>query len=196
MKLIIDNQVAQGIGCHGNLQQILQEIGEKQLGNNRIIWSVKVNGNPYHEQSPHDAMKVAAADIRTLEIGTMDDTEICEAFIQNGGVIADCLCRGTEKVSELFRLEDEGTANKHYGDLLESCRGFFSMLHHTQEVLKMGGTANHYSVEDHLASVNKLFEIMFKAQQNEDWIRLADLLEYELSPLLAECKEIVVDLAA
>ena len=194
MKVVVDNQEVKGKESYGNLQEILQNISEEQLSDNRMVWSVKLNGTDYCEQSPHDAVNVKTGDIKTLEIGTMDDTEICESFMQNGGAIVDCLCKGTEKVSQLFRMDDGEEANKHYSNLLDSCQGFFAMLHHSEEVLKIdwtisGGQGG--SLGKKIVSADQLFDTMYKAQKDEDWINLADLLEYELSPLLEEYKEIV-----
>ena len=194
MKILVDNREVKSKRSYGNLQEIVYDISEEQLRKNRVVWSVKVNGTDYDEQSPHDAVNIKTTDIKTLELGTMDTAEICESFMQNGKALVDCLCRGTEKVSELFRLDDAEKANRHYSSLLDSCQGFFAMLHHSQGIGELDRTTSvgkGLSLAEKFGSIDRLFDSMYVAQQNEDWINLADLLEYELSPLLAECKEIM-----
>jgi len=196
MKTMIDNREAATPGCHRNLQEMLQEISEGQMSENRVVWSVKINGKNYCERFPHDAARVKAKDISLLEIGTMDGTEICRTFIENSEAIVDCLCAGAEQISAMYRLEGAENANKHYWNLLDSCQGFISMLYHSEGVLKLGGVGRKKPFQDTLEYAEELFDSMYAAQMNEDWINLADLLEFELSPLLKQCREVVTRIAA
>ena len=45
-----------------------------------------------------------------------------------------------------------------------------------------------------LDSLSQLFSEMIEIQENEDWILLADLLEYEYLPLVRKTKDLVAGL--
>ncbi len=49
-------------------------------------------------------------------------------------------------------------------------------------------------LEQALDGLSSLFSEMIEIQENEDWILLADLLEYEYLPLVEKTKSLVADL--
>lgn len=199
MKIFVDGRDVTLSGTCFNLQDVLQEIVESQADRNRVVWSVKVNEEDFSERRPHDAEHQSVADIRMLEIGTMDSTEICHTFLRNSGLILDCLCKGADRISELFRLEDQQEANKHYGNFLESCQAFFAMLHQSEVVLRLdlqAFCAQGTTLRKKLRDSAQVFDNMLTAQKKKDWVMLADLLKFELSPLLKECKGAVESFAA
>ena len=199
MHLRIDSRDADLSRKHSNLQDVLQEVIDQKIDRSRVVWSVKVNGKSYSEKVPHDAGRVCLAAIQSLEIETKSAEELCQAFLRRSALILECLSEGAGRVSELFRTLDYKEANRQYRNLLESCQGFFAMLHESEEVLRVdpqeGGQINP-SIQDALKDSSCLFDSMLTAQKNEDWTILADLLEYELSPLLLEYKDIIVSRAA
>ena len=177
MKILIDGTETPLSGSFGNLEEVLQEILRNKIGGEKIVWTVRLNGENYSEKSPHDARKIKIGDIHTLEIGTTDKTEICRSFLENGGMIFDDLCESAEKISGLFRMTDEKEANRHFVKFLESYRDLIQMLRQGEGIIKL-------DFQEKLVSLEKIADEIIAAQEKGDWIMLADLLEYELAPLL------------
>ena len=177
MKILIDGSETLFSGSFGNLEEVLQEILKNQIGGERIVWTVRLNGENYNEKAPHDARKIKMDDIHTLEIGTTDKTGICRAFLENSGMIFDDLRESVEKISGLFRMSDEKEANRHFIKFLESYRDLILMLRQSEGILES-------DFQEKLVPLEKLADEIIAAQEKEDWIMLADLLEYELTPLL------------
>ena len=192
MKILIDGSEAILSGSFGNLEEVLQEISKNQVHGEGIVWTVRLNGEKYSESAPHDARKIKIDDIRSLEIETMDRAGICRSFLKNGRMMLDRLRESVEKISGLFRMADEKEANRHFIKFLESYQDMVSMLRQSEDVLKLNfqdlkveGT----SINEKLGSLEKLFDEVIAVQEKENWIMLADLLEYELAPLLKGIKE-------
>jgi hypothetical protein len=177
MKILIDGNEAPLSGSFGSLEEVLQEILRNQISEEKIVWTVRLNGENYSEKAPHDARKIKIDDIYTLEIGTTDKTEICRSFLENGGMIFDDLCKSAEKISGLFRMADEKEANRHFIKFLESYRDLIQMLRQGEGIIKL-------DFQEKLVSLEKIADEIIAAQEKGDWIMLADLLEYELAPLL------------
>jgi len=177
MKILIDGTETPLSGSFGNLEEVLQEILSSHISEEKIVWTVRLNGENYSEKASHDARKVKIDTIHTLEIGTTDKTEICRSFLENGGMIFDDLRESVKKISGLFRMADEKEANKHFIKFLESYRDLIQMLRQSEGILKL-------DFQEKLVSLEKLSDEIIAAQENADWIMLADLLEYELAPLL------------
>jgi hypothetical protein len=74
-------------------------------------------------------------------------------------------------------MADEKEANRHFVKFLESYRDLIQMLRQSEGILKL-------DFQENLVSLEKLSDEIIAAQEKEDWIMLADLLEYELAPLL------------
>jgi len=199
MKVWIDGCETVLHAYHANLQDVLQEIIDLQIEKNRVIWSVKVNGEAFGEKVPHEASQMDLADIQTLEVETMSAEEICETFLRNSGSILDCLSESADRLHFMFRTSNHQEANRQYWNLMESCQGFFAMLHESEAVLKLdfqNVQLKSASLRNTLRNSSHLFDSMLTAQEHQDWKNLADLLEHDLSPLLLEYKEIMTARAA
>lgn len=172
-----------------NLEEILMKVMSEHVQPGKIITAVKLNGTGYSEKNPHDAASVPMKDIRTLEIDTMSAEEMARHFFTKGGKYLDLLIKGAEKISELFRVADETEANDHYVEYLENLQLFLQMIAQCTEVLHLDLSAIPFqkaTVKDEVQKLSGVIDQMRKVQENEDWVMLADLLEYELIPLLKE----------
>jgi len=182
MKLLIDGQETGMIGRFGNLEDLLSQIALDQDRHDRIIWDVMVNGENYNETTPHDARDVMIDSIQSLEVGTKDKSEISDDFIRNSGDMFQILTRSAEEIAGLFRKADEGDANQRYLEFLASYQDMFQMLLNVKTVLNL-------PMDDKLEAFESLLDKMIGAQENQDWVMLADLLEYELVPVLKEWED-------
>jgi len=177
-----------------NLEEILRRVMSEHMQPGKVITAVKLNGTGYSEKNPHDAADVPMKDIETLEIDTMSAEEMARHFFRNGGKYLDLLIRGAEKISELFRIADETEANEHYSEYLENLRLFLQMVAESRGALHLNFSSIPFqkaTVEDGVQKLSGVMDQMLKIQENEDWVMLADLLEYELIPLLKEWNEIL-----
>lgn len=199
MQLRIDNRETDCGPEYSSLQDVLENIVKETIDTSRMVWSVKVDGRSYCEKVPYEAGQMSLADIHTLEVDTKSAEEVCQDFLHRSGSLLECLAEGADRVSALFRGLDYQEANRQYHNLLESCQGFFALLHESEAILGLDEPAaglKPLSLRNALNSSSSLFDSMLAAQKSEDWTILADLLEYELSPLLLEYRNMIVSRAA
>jgi len=177
-----------------NLEEVILKLMADKIQGNNVITAVRLNGEFYSEKIPHDASKVPIRDIQTLEIETMSTEEVAWHFLIQSGKQLDRLMENAKQVSELFRVADETEANEQYAIFLESLRLFIQMLNEVQAILNLDLAAIPYqngTIETKVHTLLGLADQMHKVQEEEDWVMLADLLEYELAPLLEEWKSIL-----
>lgn len=188
MEISLDRKSIEWEGPQGsNLEEILTRVISEHVQPGKVITGVKLNGTGYSEENPHDAANVPMKDIKTLEIDTRSAEEMARHFFRNGGKYLDLLIKGAEKISELFRIADETEANEHYVEYLENLRLFVQMVAESKEALHLNLSAipfQNATVEAEVQKLSNMMDQMLKVQENEDWVMLADLLEYELIPLL------------
>jgi hypothetical protein len=190
VEISLDRKNVELEGTQGNnLEDILKKIVSEHVQPGKVITRVKINGSGYSEENPHDAAHVPLKDIETLEIDTMSAEEIARHFFTNGGKYLDLLIKGAEKISELFRIADETEANEHYVEYLENLRLFLQMIAQCTDVLNLDLSVMPFqeaTVKDEVQKLSGVMDQMLKVQEDEDWVMLADLLEYELIPSLKE----------
>ena len=194
MEILLDQQgtAIEESSVH-NLEEILVKVMSDLIKPGQVITTVKLNGEVYSEKKPHDAVRISLSDIKTLEIDTMGTDEIAWRFLDSGVEQVDMIIQGAQKISELFRIADEGEANKQHAEFVNALRLFLQMVAEVKEILHLDLTSTFKgrTVEDRVEKLSEMMDQMLHVQEEEDWIMLADLLEYELIPLLEEWKSIL-----
>lgn len=182
-----------------NLEEILIRIQKQHLSPNDVVSEVKVNGRTYSEDVPHAAIEVSRSDIHTLDLSTVSSEEIAHHFVENGSELIDSLVASLPKITEMFRLGDEAEANEHFLRFLESLHLLVGMMERVCQVLGIEYQKDHPDDESLTGRVNSLAEILanlLSIQEQSDWIYLADVLEYELMPLLEAVSNLLPTLKA
>jgi hypothetical protein len=182
-----------------NLEEILVDIQERHMPPDHVVSEVKINGQAYSEDVPHAAVEVSRSDITALDLSTVSSEEIARHFIENGSELFDSMIASLPRITEMFRLGDEAEANEHYLRFLESLHLLVSMLEKVCQVMGIEYQKKRPEEESLTARVNTLAEILsnlLSIQEQSDWIYLADVLEYELTPLLEAVSQLLPTLKA
>ncbi len=188
MKILIDNRPVDESEVEGDsLEEMLVNIIEYHLPDGHLAHKVLVNGEHYVEEVPHDAAQVPRAGIETLQVNTISREDIATEFMDRGPDILGTILEAAPKVAELFRVADEAEANEHYLVFLESLQNFLQMVSLAAEALGFdpespfveGRTLAQESEE-----LNRIVQEMLGVQEDQDWVLLADLVEYDLYEVL------------
>jgi hypothetical protein len=190
--IIIDGQESQlKVSSFANLEQIIEKVMEDEKMQRRIVTDVLVNNESFSEIYPHQAEDMESSYIDRVEIISVHASEMAQSITRELYKVVSLMSKGGRQVAEYFRQADDAQALELYGDLLEVNRDFLNMV---------GVLRNEYAadtmgdLDDSLESLSGLFSEMIEIQENEDWILLADLLEYEYLPLVDKTKSIVAQL--
>lgn len=178
--IVIDGQQTEhAITNFTNLDQLLVKVMEDEAPEGRIVTDVFVNDEAFSEIYPHQAEDIETAEIDSVEIRTMGTTEMAWNISEELFKVVKIMEVGSEEISTLFRQADDAEALEMYQDLLDVVRNFISMV---------GILRDEFTVEDPTGleaateELSELFTEMMEVTENEDWILLADLLEYEFNP--------------
>ncbi|MGL4209335.1 MAG: hypothetical protein ACRCTY_08105 [Candidatus Adiutrix sp.] len=184
---------AQDIGGD-NLEEILICLMNHPTTQNRVITKVLVNGDNYSEEVPHAALELMRTTISTLELVTHTADELRLHFLEHGHYFINTLREALPKIVDEFRLGDEVLANEHFLGFLESLHLLINMLE--QSKLSMGlGTdielGSHGSLNSYLEKLSETLSQLISLQEQNDWVYLADVLEYELDGALLHLIELL-----
>jgi hypothetical protein len=187
--ILIDGQKSElDIASFDNLDQIFVKVREDGILNDRVVTDVFVNDRPFSEIYPHQAEDIDAREVQTVDIRTLPVGEVAVEITRELYKVVTLMGEGATRVAELFRQADDAEALETYQDLLDVTRDFIGMI----SVLR-----GEFALKDHKEfleaseQLSGLFTEMTDVLTNEDWILLADLLEYEFLPAVNRWKKVV-----
>ncbi len=174
-----------------NLEQIIEKVMEDKKMQSRVVTDVLVNNEAFSEIYPHQAEDMESSYINRVEIISVHTSEMAQSITRELYKVVSLMGKAGRQVADYFRQADDAQALELYGDLLEVNRDFMNMV----GVLRNEFAADSsMDFEVSLNDLSNLFTEMIEIQENEDWILLADLLEYEYLPLVEKTKNIVAQL--
>lgn len=190
--IIIDGQKSDfNITNFTNLDELLIGLMSMKHLDNRIVTDVLVNDEAFSEIYPHQAEDVDCRDIQKVEIMTMGVPEMGVNIARELYKVIRLMSEGSKQIADLFRRADDAEALEMYQDLLDVTRDFLGMIGALRDEFALSANTQ---FEDAINELSELFTEMLEVQENEDWILLSDLLEYEFHPLVERWKSIVAQL--
>ena len=168
----------------GDLLSHIEKVGVAQ-GN--VVRSIKIDGQ---ESSPDssEAQRTQISEIATLEVEVSTLAEMINKNIENADAYLIRLIPGIEKSVELFRIGNEQEANKFFVKIVDGIDWFSQVLDIilTAKEISPETVFEGKSIQDRRTSLVDLTQQMVDANKNQDWVLLADLLEYEILPYYQE----------
>jgi hypothetical protein len=190
--LLIDGQKSElDFANFANLDQIFIKLMEDGVLHDRVVTDVFVNDSPFSEIYPHQAEDIDASELKTVEIRTMPVGEIAVEITRELYKVVTLMGEGAARVAELFRQADDAEALETYQDLVDVTRDFIGMISTLRSEFALKDYREFMEASDQLSN---LFSEMTTVMGNEDWILLADLLEYEFLPAVHRWKKVVAQL--
>ena len=171
-----------------NLEQVFSKVVADGHLEDRIVTDVKINEEPFTEIYPHQSEDIPMSDVESVEIVTMATEDMAVEITLELYKVVNLMSEGGKRVAELFRQADDAEALETYQDLIDVIRNFLNMI---------GVLRDEYSLKDYQdymtssEELNTIFTEMNSVTENEDWILLADLLEYEFLPAVEKWKKVI-----
>ncbi|MEF2146326.1 MAG: hypothetical protein V3573_12850 [Desulfovibrionaceae bacterium] len=187
--IVIDGRQSElAVKDYENLEQLLVGILEQDDLKDRVVTDVILNGEPFSEIYPHQAEDIEAGEIENVEIRSVPMNQMAADITQELFKVVTLMSKGGREVAELFRQADDAEALETYQDLLDVIRSFLLMIGILRDEFAVNGRPEFESASEELST---LFSEMTEVLSNEDWVLLADLLEYEFLPAVAKWEKVI-----
>jgi hypothetical protein len=187
--ILIDGQ-KQDLDISGfeNLDQIFVKVMADGTLEDRVVTDVFINDKPFSEIYPHQAEDIDLGDVQSVEIRTLGVAEVAVEITRELYKVVTLMGEGATHVAELFRKAEDAEALETYQDLIDVTRDFLGMISILRGEFALTDHKEFLEASDQLSN---LFTEMTEVLSNEDWILLADLLEYEFLPAVNRWKKVV-----
>lgn len=186
--IIVDGrQSEQKISNFANLEELLSNVMQEEQLAGRVITDVIVNDENFSEVYPHQAEDMSCANITKVEIRSEPADKMAVDMAAEMHKVATLMGNGARNISRLFRENKNSEALELLQDMLDVTRDFMGLI--TQLRNKYLGGAD----EELARKTDKLSDLlseMSDVMENEDWVLLSDLLEYEFAPICDDLRVI------
>lgn len=186
-----------GIQSFGELMANVARRAEKDGA--RII-KVKLNGEDITGKDHSLLNPLPLIEVQDLEIQTGDPKVLARSSLYSLADFLEQLLKELQNTAELFRLGNQERSNQSFLRCLDGLQVFMHSLEHCRRLLGLSFELlfvpnsqgrNEITVAENRRRLFEVLDSMIEAQTNQDWILLADLLEYELIPTLEDWRYIV-----
>lgn len=190
--IVIDGrQSALEMGSFANLEEILVKVMEEETSGDRVVTDVLVNNEAFSELYPHQAEDISIEEIQSLEVRTVSMGEMAGDITQELYKVINIMNSGGKRVSGLLRQGDIAEGLEVLQDLLEVTRHFLGTIGVLHDQFRKEDETQIKAVS---LTLDTLLEEMSDVMSNQDWILLADLMEYEFLPACAEWSAVLDNL--
>ena len=179
--IIIDGRTTDmHIENFANLEEILVEANTKCGEEKRIVTDVLLNNELFSEIYPHQAEDIECEEIRSVEVRSVPLGEMALNISDELFKVTRMMSNGSARIAQLFRQGDDQEALDMFQDLLDVTRDFMSMIGVLRSEFVEVTDPQFVSLVER---VSELLGEMSEVLGSEDWILLADLLEFEFNPV-------------
>ena len=141
-----------------------------------------------------EALQKKPSDIDSLEVELANLKDLVATNLANALNYLKKLIPGFEQAADLFRAGSEQEANKYYLQILDGIEWFsqvVSVIMSPDEGETELPDTDDESLEVRQKKLTDLMSQMLEANQNQDWVLLADILEYEMVPFYKDWEKIL-----
>ena len=141
-----------------------------------------------------EALQKKPSDIDSLEVELANLKDLVATNLANALDYLKKLIPGFEQAADLFRAGNEQEANKYYLQILDGIDWFsqvVSVIMSPDEGETELPDTDDESLEVRQKKLTDLMSQMLEANQNQDWVLLADILEYEMVPFYKDWEKIL-----
>ena len=187
MKLLVNGKEETVSHMGETLGDLLLHIEKEGVPQGNVVRAIKIDGQESSPDLP-EAQKTPLSEIATLEVEISTLSDIINKNIENADAYLIRLIPGIEKSVELFRMGNEQEANKFFINIIDGIDWLSQVLDMilTAKAISPDTVFDGKSIQDRRASLVGLTQQMVDANKNQDWVLLADLLEYEILPYYQE----------
>jgi hypothetical protein len=200
MQVTINEQcIAEDFSHMRSLEEALVELNDRFVPEGQQLFQVRVNGEFFSERYPRESKYMELKEIATLDLKTIPDREMARVILGEVVQQAEILLQAIHQSARLFRVAAEDEANHYFAQVLEALRWLLTTGDTACQVLQVDLRAavagQNRLNSSFLRSLQELLSEMLEISENEDYILLADLMEYDLLPTVREWQQFLQNLA-
>lgn len=173
---------------YANLEEVLDKLMEDEGLSQRIVTDVLVDEEAFSELYPHQAEDIDVAGITRLELRTVSVDQMATDMVGELPKVINIMGSGSRQVASLLRQGELAEALEVLQDVILVSRELLNTIYTLRNQYSTGVNKDLDSLGDTLGELlGEIAEVM----GNEDWMLVADLLEYEYLPACEGWRDVI-----
>jgi hypothetical protein len=186
MKISINGAETESSFQGETLKEVLDAIVKSHEGTYiRRVW---MDGQEV-SSSAQDTLMTSTSSVDLLELELANMKDLLATNLGNAKEYLEKLIPGFQKAADLFRMGNEQEAHKFYLQILDGI-DWVSQVSQTI-VSSRENELEGQDLKERQEKLTGFMAQMLEANQNQDWVLLADLLEYEMIPFYEGWQEML-----
>lgn len=174
-----------------NFEEVINAANKCCSDENEIITEVHLNNELFQELYPHQAEDIDIDEIEKVEITSVKYVEMASQIVSELFKVTASMRLAAAQASESLRRGDDADAFQTINNMTDVIREFLKMIFCFQSDFNAPITDEYVSLAERY---NQILMEVNDAMESEDWILVADLLEFEVAPLCSEWDEYLTSL--
>lgn len=180
--------------------QLMERLYEKAAEDGGSVLAVRLNGEDITGKDRSHLEELPVDDVQQLEIQTGDPKDLARSTLYSIAEFLEQLLKELQNTAELFRLGNGERSSQSFLRCIDGMQVFMHSLESCRKLLGIsfellitpsGDDQTETSVADSRRALFGVLDSMIEAQADQDWVLLADMLEYELIPALEDWRGII-----
>ncbi len=201
MKLYVDGNLTDSVSNAGSMHDILYGGDIKRfIPEGRVIKNIVINGTQYDDlmlnADKSKAFKLGNAD--EIKITTMSQLELLNGSIEAAIAFLNEFKAGIIKTTDEIRWGNSAGGFKNFSEYLKGLTTFIQIMEKISEFLKIDYDSLVYgdkSIQFYFNDLEKILSSVLSTQVEQDYVLLADIVEFELKPNIEIWENILKDMS-
>lgn len=172
--------------------ELLDRLESRVVPSGHVVTAVRFDGVDEPTFRNAAVMCRGLSDVAVLEVDSGSVAEVIGTAVSEAARALDALRPAITQVAHRFIGQDLATANRELVALAQSLRMFISLV--ATAAMGLGidlQTIDAGPVDDMSGRLAEHIDTLIAAQESEDWVTLADTLQYDIEPALEEWRPIL-----
>ncbi len=196
MKIYINNEHIGYSPAEGDTWgALLNELLNNHIVKNHGITRILMDGNDDPEFFATNGDAPVDLNIQTLEIFTKNSIEICQSGFAKAAAVTKGISAELVPCADFFRKGDTASGSRKLLEILEALKSIIDFLSHVGVSFKIDYNSISFDQKHSLAGKIDGFaqtvQELITAQEKQDYIEIADYLEYQLTEDIESWSEIL-----
>lgn len=191
--IVIDGRESSlAISNFANLEEVLIKLMEEENLEQRIVTDVFVDDEAFSELYPHQAEDIDSQSFSRLELRTISFEQMASDVVTELPKVIDIMANGSRRVAQLLRLSELSEGLEVLQDIIAVTREMLNTIHILRSQFSSGVSRDIDALGEVLGTLlGEIGDVM----DAEDWMLVADLLEYEYLPACEGWRGIISSIA-
>ncbi|MDR1685048.1 MAG: hypothetical protein LBR82_01160 [Desulfovibrio sp.] len=187
--IVIDGRESSlSLSNYANLEDMLVKIIEEEKLEDRIVTDVLVDDKAFSELYPHQAEDIEASEINRVEIRTVSLDQMAGDVVAELPKVIDIMAGGSRSAAALLRRAELAEGLEVLQDVIGVSRELLNTIYVLRSQYSSGPCM---SLEEMSDTLGDLLGEIADVMSNEDWVLVADLLEYEYLPACEGWRKVI-----